>query len=108
MRGVEGLPPRVSHTYKTIGDCPKCGAPGASYEYVVEGPIDDERENARVKAIIECPICGYRETRAIVFPVKALYLIRMMLVPELRPAVEKLYLLYKIRVLGEATEAGES
>ncbi len=102
------MPPKVRQEYKTIGDCPKCGAPGASYEYVVEGPIGDDRENARVQATIRCPFCGYVETRSIVFPVKALYLIRMMLVPELRPAVEKLYLLYKIRVLGESAEAGES
>ncbi len=93
------MSPQVEAVYDTVGDCPKCGAPTASYKYTVRGPFGDERENVEIEVSIKCDMCGYSDTKKIIFPVKALWLVKYLLVPEVRPYVEKLYLLHKVRIV---------
>jgi len=100
------LEPKVSHKIVKLGACPRCRAPGAEYEYTIQGPVDESRETVEISVRVKCSLCGYMDEKKILFPVKALYLIELLLVPELRPIVEKLYLLYKIR-LAEAAQSGE-
>ena len=88
----------IRENYRAVGECPKCGVFLARYHYIVEGPVDETRETTRVVVSIQCPVCGYSDEKKIIFPVKALYMIRYILVPELRPTVEKLYALYRIRL----------
>lgn len=92
------MPPLIRDNYRTVGECPRCGSLVAVYHYTLEGPVDETRETARVVVSIKCPVCGYEDEKKIVFPVKALHLIRYLLVPEARPTVEKLYALYKLRI----------
>jgi len=101
------LKPRYIYEHRDIGLCPKCGAP-ADYVYVIEGPIDEERENVRVKVKVSCTVCGYTDNKKIIFPVKGLNLIKYLLVPDIRPVIEKLYIYYKVRLaVDESGEGGE-
>ncbi len=80
---------RIEHS--ELGLCPKCDAPVAEYHYTLEGPLNGGTVSVTVS--IRCPVCGYSSEKKILFPVKALYLIRYMLAPPLRPKVEKLYII---------------
>ncbi|MCE4625226.1 MAG: hypothetical protein F7C35_05100 [Desulfurococcales archaeon] len=99
------MPPKVRYEHRDIGVCPKCNAPAADYIYKIEGPIGEERDTVRVTVTIRCSLCGYTENKKILFPVKALNLIKYLLIPEMRPIIERLYLLYKVRLV-QTGEAG--
>ncbi len=91
------MKPKFRLEHKDIGLCPKCGAP-ADYVYIIEGPIDEERENTRIKVKIKCTVCGYSEDKSIIFPVKGLNLIKYLFIPDVRAIIEKLYVYYKVRL----------
>jgi len=92
------LSPKIVKEHREPGLCPRCDAP-IDYVYRIEGPLEPDRELARIIVRIECPVCGYRDEKKILFPVKGLNMIKYLFLPEIRPVIEKLYHLYKIRVI---------
>ncbi|MEB3787591.1 MAG: hypothetical protein GSR78_02410 [Desulfurococcales archaeon] len=69
---------------KEPGVCPECMAP-VEYEYTFE--LGDDSSVA-VRINVECPVCGYRDTKKIVFPLRALSAFKYLLKPEARLIVE--------------------
>lgn len=89
--------PKIAKEYREKGLCPKCNMP-VEYTYILEGPLEDDRELARITVKMRCPFCGYTIEKKLIMPIKGLNYMKYILLPEVRPAVEKLYLLYKIRI----------
>ncbi len=66
------------------GVCPECMAP-VDYNYTFE--LGDD-ENVTVWITADCPVCGYKLNKKIVFPMKALTAVKYLLKPEARLVVE--------------------
>ncbi len=85
----------LEHEIIEVGPCPACGAPG-DYKYNLKWPGETEKD-LLVTVSFQCPVCNYKiEQEKILIPLKAIYLMRNMLVPRLRPVVEKMYLASKL------------
>ncbi|MMZ66831.1 hypothetical protein D1872_293630 [compost metagenome] len=85
----------MEYEFVEVGPCPACGAPG-DYKYKLKWPGESERD-VLVTVSFQCPVCGYTiNSEKILIPLKALYLMRNMLLPRLRPVVEKMYLASKL------------
>lgn len=85
----------MEYEFVEVGPCPACWAPG-DYKYKLVWPGGAESDMLVVVSF-ECHICGYKiEGERIIVPLKALYLMRNMLLPRLRPVVEKAYLASKL------------
>ncbi|MEB3807186.1 MAG: ZPR1-type zinc finger protein [Desulfurococcales archaeon] len=81
----------MEHEIVEVGPCPACGAPG-DYRYKLRWPGESSNDVV-ISVSFECPVCGYRVSgERIIVPLKALYLMRNMFVPRLRPVIEKMYL----------------
>jgi hypothetical protein len=81
----------MEHEIIEVGPCPACGAPG-EYRYKLKWPGESENM-VLVSVTFQCPVCGFRiEDEKILIPLKALYLMRNMFIPKVRPVIEKIYL----------------
>ncbi len=81
----------MRHEWIEVGPCPVCGAPG-DYKYTITAPYGEGEEQALVEVSFQCSVCGYKlDNEKVVFPLRALYLLRFMMVRELRPVIEKMY-----------------
>ncbi len=91
----------MKQEFKEIGPCPRCGGPG-EYTYTIEWPFDEDQENVMITISFSCTVCGYKlDSEKVVVPVKALYLLRGILIPKLRPFIEKIFLASNIRLVEE-------
>ncbi len=78
--------------YRDIAPCPKCGAPG-EYTYTIEWPGGGDNDKVVITVSFRCAVCGYSIIgKRIFIPVRALYLLRGLLAPKVRPFVEKVFL----------------
>lgn len=85
----------MEHEVVEVGPCPACGAPG-DYRYLLRWPGETEKD-VLVTVSFKCPVCDYKiDGDRILIPLRALYLMRNMLLPRLRPIVEKMYLASKM------------
>ncbi len=83
---------------KEIGPCPRCGGPG-EYIYKIEWPANEDNNQVLIRVSFTCTICGYKiEEEKIIMPVRALYLLKGLLEPKMRPLVEKIFLASNIRL----------
>lgn len=85
----------LRETIEELGECPRCGGI-ASYTYEVEGLVDTP-ENVTIRVRVDCDICGYRDTKKIIVPLKALVVMKYLLTPRARLAVEKIRVLTSIK-----------
>ena len=82
----------MKEEYRDIAPCPKCGAPG-EYTYTIEWPGDGDNDKVVIMVDFRCAVCGYSITgKRVVIPVRALYLLKGLLAPKVRPFVEKVFL----------------
>jgi hypothetical protein len=88
----------MKEEYREIGPCPKCGAPG-EYHYNIEWPANEDENHVLIKVNFKCTVCGFSiNNEKILIPVKALYLLKGIIVPQLRPFIERAYLASNIRL----------
>ena len=88
----------MKHEFKEVGPCPRCGGPG-EYTYIIEWPAGEDEDNVIVTINFSCTVCGYKiSSEKIVIPIKALYLLRALMIPKTRPFIEKIFLASKIRL----------
>ena len=91
----------VRERFVEAGVCPSCGAPAGEYEYVLEGPVYSGGSPwARISYSVRCGVCGYSEGRRVSVPLRALYLLRYLISPQARLAVEKIWLVEEVRSRG--------
>ena len=82
----------MKEEYRDIAPCPKCGAPG-EYTYTIEWPGGGDNDKVVITVSFRCAVCGYSIIgKRIFIPVRALYLLRGLLAPKVRPFVEKVFL----------------
>ncbi|MEM1873944.1 MAG: hypothetical protein QXS85_05085 [Acidilobaceae archaeon] len=96
----------LRHEVREYGLCPNCSTP-AEYRYALSGP---EGGGVRVQYSVSCEICGFSEQKVMVFPLDALYSIRMLLEPSTRVFVEKVKIASEIkaRVRSAGAQGSES
>ncbi|MEB3861450.1 MAG: hypothetical protein GSR84_04430 [Desulfurococcales archaeon] len=85
----------IRETVEELGECPRCGGI-ARYIYDIEA-LKSNLENVNIRARIECDLCGFRDDKRIIIPLKALIVIKYLLNPEARLIAEKIRLLTQIR-----------
>ncbi|MFP3143871.1 MAG: hypothetical protein RXQ93_02485 [Caldisphaera sp.] len=79
------------------GICPYCNAP-TDYKYEIDGPImKDNEPYVEISYQVNCTLCGFNESRTIYIPLSGLYVLRYMLTPRSRIALEKIKILTDIR-----------
>ncbi|MEM1861832.1 MAG: hypothetical protein QXD28_06460 [Acidilobaceae archaeon] len=83
---------------RELGLCPKCTAP-LEFTYTLTGP--EGGDSITVSLIAECGICGYRESRSLVFPLTALYTIRHLFQPTVKIFIERVRLAYELKRIEE-------
>ncbi len=89
----------VKLEFREIGLCPKCSAP-IEYLYTLSGP--EGEDGVRVYVVSECPICGFKESKNLLFPLDPFYSIRHLFQPTVKIFVEKVKLTRELRRAGEA------
>jgi len=79
---------------REFGICSECGGI-AVYSYRLE--LAGESETS-VSVSVSCSMCGYRDSKRIIMPNTALYLMRYLFKPEARLFAEKAYIVPSLRV----------
>lgn len=87
---------------RELGPCQRCSSP-TEYIYQLSGP---EGEGVRISVHSECPICGYKELKTLIFPLTALYSIRHLLDPAAKILVERMALVRELKSAEEARAVG--
>lgn len=90
----------LRHEVREYGLCPNCSTP-AEYRYTLSGP---EGGGVRIEYTVVCEICGFSEAKILVFPVDALYSIRMLLEPSTRIFIEKVKIVGEIKTYAKSSE----
>jgi len=89
--------------FREVGLCPKCSAP-IEYLYTLSGP--EGEDGVRVYMVSECPICGFRESKNLLFPLEPFYNIRHLFQPTIKIFVEKVKLTKELKRVKEAKVIG--
>ncbi|MEM0341023.1 MAG: hypothetical protein QXN05_05350 [Acidilobaceae archaeon] len=84
----------LHHEVREYGLCPNCSTP-VEYKYVLNGP---EGSGLRVQYHVSCEICGFSESKILIFPIDALFYIRMLFEPSTRIFIEKVRIASEIKV----------
>ncbi|MCX8195886.1 MAG: hypothetical protein N3F67_02245 [Acidilobaceae archaeon] len=88
--------------FRELGLCPACSTP-VEYAYVMSGP---EGEALRVIVSVECPICGHKESRGLLFPLNAVYLIRYLFRPTVGLFLERVKVTHELKRAEELKAPG--
>ena len=86
----------IRETIDELGECPVCGGI-ASYTYDLEA-FKNSLDTVTIRARIRCDICGFRDEKKIIIPLKALIVMKYLLNPEARLVAEKLRLMTQLKV----------
>ena len=86
----------VKTRHEEVGICPSCGGI-SNYIYEINGPREDDPSILDVHVKVSCSICGYKEEKKIILPVKAFYILRYLFQPEIRLVSEKLMYLSSMK-----------
>jgi len=93
----------VKLDFREVGLCPKCSAP-IEYSYTLSGP--EGEDGVRIYVSCECPVCGFRESRNLLFPLGPLYSIRHLFQPTIKIYLEKVRLTSELKKLEKASIVG--
>jgi len=85
----------IKDSVEGLGECPRCGGI-ASYIYEIEA-LSRSISDVEVRVSISCEICGYRDSKKIVIPLRALMIMKYLLIPEARLIAEKIRALTHIK-----------
>ncbi|MDM7274569.1 MAG: hypothetical protein P3X22_000365 [Thermoprotei archaeon] len=80
--------------FRELGLCSRCSAP-IEYSYTLSGPEDGG--SVRVFLTVDCGVCGFKESKNMVFPLNALYSIRYMFHPTVKIFLEKVRLAAELK-----------
>ncbi|MDP8002646.1 MAG: hypothetical protein ACP5I6_05285 [Caldisphaera sp.] len=90
------------------GICPYCGAP-TDFHYEIEGPIiKDDEPFVEITYQVSCSMCGYNDKKSIYIPLSSLYMLRYMLTPKSRIALERIKILTDIKKIEGTTLQSQS
>jgi hypothetical protein len=90
---------------REVGLCPKCSAP-IEYLYTLSGP--EGEGGVRVYVVSECPVCGFRDSKNLLFPLDPVYSIRHLFQPTVKIFIEKVKLAKELKRVGMARAVGEA
>jgi hypothetical protein len=93
----------VKLEFREIGLCPKCSAP-IEYYYTLSGP--EGEDGVRIYVISECPICGFKDSKNLLFPIDPVHSIRHLFQPTVKIFIEKVKLAKELKRFEEAKVVG--
>ncbi len=91
---------QIKGEYSGVSLCPRCGAPSAEYEYVLEGVVGVEKPTLRIAYRMKCSVCGYAESLKASMPLYAAYRLRHLMEPPPKLLLEKMWLAHSAAVKG--------
>lgn len=83
---------RVAEVVRDVTLCPRCEAPSAVYEYVLQASNKRGEPHLRIEYNLECSICGHNESMRGSMPLTTAYKLRYIMAPKVRIYIEKAYL----------------
>lgn len=92
----------VKGELRELGPCQRCSTP-IEYVYQLVGP---EEDGVRISVSSECPVCGHKESKTLIFPIVALYNIRHILDPAAKIMIERMMLVRELKRSEEAEAVG--
>lgn len=93
----------VKLEFREVGLCPRCSAP-IEYSYSLSGPEGDD--GIRVYVTSECSVCGFRESKNLLFPLSPMYSIRHLFQPTVKIFIEKVRLTSELKRMEGARVVG--